>query len=115
MLGQREGLPQDGSPHRRLRPENKRTVAVAAHPQRAVAHGALAVSIGASAQVASLVSPDESPDPETTEVVLEFEEEDGEEGFLAALRGADLADWVEPNSTGWLNTSASGRPSRVMS
>jgi len=29
-------------------------------------------------------------------VVLEFEEEPGEEGFLEALRGADLADWVQP-------------------
>ncbi|HEX9658903.1 MAG TPA: amidohydrolase family protein, partial [Rhodothermales bacterium] len=29
-------------------------------------------------------------------VVLEFEEEDNEDAFLAALRAGDLADWVQP-------------------
>lgn len=35
----------------------------------------LAMTVGASAQVASLVSPDESPEPETAETVLEFEDQ----------------------------------------
>ena len=34
----------------------------------------LAMTVGAAAQVASLASPDESPDPETTEAVVEFED-----------------------------------------
>ena len=35
----------------------------------------LAMTVGASAQVASLVSPDETPDPETSDVMLEFEDQ----------------------------------------
>jgi hypothetical protein len=35
----------------------------------------LAMTVGASAQVASLVSPDESPEPETAETMLEFEDQ----------------------------------------
>ncbi len=42
---------------------------------------ALALTVGASAQVASLVSPDERPDPETSDVVLEFEDQN--EAMLA--------------------------------
>ena len=62
----------------------------------------LAVSVGASAQVATLVSPDESPDPETAEVVLEFE--DVNEAMLAyaqCLRdnGIDVDD-PEAGATG---------------
>lgn len=34
----------------------------------------LVMTVGASAQVATLVSPDESPEPETAETVLEFED-----------------------------------------
>lgn len=41
----------------------------------------LAMTVGASAQVASLVSPDETPDPGTTEAVLEFEDQN--EAILA--------------------------------
>ena len=41
----------------------------------------LVMTVGASAQVASLVSPDESPDPETTEAVVEFEDQN--EAMLA--------------------------------
>lgn len=57
----------------------------------------LAVTVGASAQVASLVSPDETPEPETTETVLEFE--DREEALLAFAQcmrdnGVDMDDPV---------------------
>ena len=41
----------------------------------------LVMAVGVSAQVASLASPDETPDPETTEVVLEFEDQN--EAILA--------------------------------
>lgn len=62
----------------------------------------LAVTVGAAAQVASLASPDESPDPETAEAVSEFE--DQTEAMLAyaqCLRdnGIDVDD-PEPGSGG---------------
>lgn len=41
----------------------------------------LAMTVGASAQVASLAGPDESPDPEAAEAVLEFEDQN--EAILA--------------------------------
>ncbi len=41
----------------------------------------LALTVGASAQVASLADPDESPDPATAETALEFEDQD--EAMLA--------------------------------
>jgi len=55
----------------------------------------LAMTVGASAQVASLVSPDETADPETTETLLEFEDQN--EALLAyagCLRdnGIDIDD-----------------------
>ena len=55
----------------------------------------LAVTVGAAAQVASLVSPDESPDPETTDVVLEFEDQtEAMLAFAQCLRdnGIDVDD-----------------------
>lgn len=41
----------------------------------------LALTVGASAQVATLVSPDETPEPESAEIVLEFEDQN--EALLA--------------------------------
>ena len=41
----------------------------------------LAVTVGASAQVASLTGPDETPDSQTTETLLEFEDQN--EAILA--------------------------------
>ena len=55
----------------------------------------LAISVGASAQVATLVSPDESPEPEAVEAVLEFEDQsDALLAFAECMRenGIDMDD-----------------------
>lgn len=71
----------------------------------------LALTVGASAQVASLASPDESPDPETTDVALEFEDRD--EAMLAfaqCLRDHDI-DVDDPQTgTGGMRAILGGGP-----
>jgi len=71
----------------------------------------LAMTVGASAQVASLVSPEESPDPETTEVVVDFDDQN--EAMLAyaeCLRenGIDVDD--PQAGTGGLRAILGGGP-----
>ncbi|MEN8164846.1 MAG: S41 family peptidase, partial [Acidobacteriota bacterium] len=52
------------------------------------------VEFVAAGALAALIPPGWQEPPHR--VVLEFEEEDNEEGFREALLGTDLADWVEP-------------------
>ena len=52
----------------------------------------LAMTVGAAAQVASLVGPDETPEPETADVVLEFEDQnDAMLAYAQCLRDHGIA------------------------